>query len=342
VRGTVNSALTTWLHSVRVRLVAVAVFLGSVLALATPASGVNRPPSLLLFNAPYEVETAFGVVRPNGKSRHVLSHEYTAQSWSSNGRRILAYGGPTSLAILDDRGRLVRALPVGGRFLNEADWSPDGKWVAGLSESCPHPEICADLRILRTDGSEERTLVAGSVLPPSVDLVFDWSPGSKSIAFNGSASPAQGGTPGYQGIVIVSLTGRTLTPEALRNASDPSWAPNGKRLAFSRDGQIYTAGADGSGLKQLTRGAIRSFSPSWSPDGGRIAYVHGSRVEVLDLGRHRVTRPYRATRGFVWSPDGTRLAFGGDYRGLTYIFVARADGRGKRRPIAEGVIADWR
>ena len=232
-------------------------------------------------------------------------------------------------------------MPVGGRFLNEADWSPDGKWVAGLSESCPHPDICADLLILRTDGSEERTLVAGSVLPPGVDLVFDWAPGSKSIAFNGSASPAQGGTPGYQGIVIVSLTGRTLAPEALRNASDPSWAPNGKRLAFSRDGQIYTARADGSGLKQLTRGAIHSFSPSWSPDGGRIAYVHGSRVEVLDLRRHRVTRPYRAGRGFVWSPDGTRLAFGGDYRGMTYIFVARADGRGKRRPIAEGVIADW-
>jgi Tol biopolymer transport system component len=327
---------------VGVRLASIAVVVGSVLALAAPASTTNRPPSLLLFNAPYEVETAFGVVRSDGKGRHVLSHEYTAQSWSPNGRRILAYGGPTSLAILDARSRLVRALPVGGRFLNEAAWSPDGRWVAGLSESCPHPEICADLRILRTDGSEERTLVAGSVLPPGFDFDFDWAPSSRSIAYNGSASSAQGGTPGYRGIVIVSLAGRTLTPEALRNASGPSWAPNGKRLAFSRDGQIYTAGADGSGLKQLTRGAIHSFSPSWSPDGGRIAYVHGSRVEVLDLRRHRVTRPYRAGRAFVWSPDGTRLAFGGEYRGMTYVFVARADGRGKRRPITEGVIADWR
>jgi dipeptidyl aminopeptidase/acylaminoacyl peptidase len=59
------------------------------------------------------------------------------------------------------------------------------------------------------------------------------------------------------------------------------WSPDGKRLAFSRggevtenggthsDSQIYLAKADGSDPKELVRGDW----PSWSPDGKKLAYV---------------------------------------------------------------------
>jgi Tol biopolymer transport system component len=325
------------------RIASVLVVLGSVFALAAPAATTNRPPSLLLYNAPTDLEAAFGVARPDGKRAHLLSHAYSAKSWSPNGRRILAYGGPTGLAILDERGRLVRALPMdGGDFLNDAKWSPDGRWVAGLADACPDLDFCADLRIVRADGSQERTLVSGRVLALGAGSLFEWAPDSRSIAYSGSAE----GTPGYEGIVFVSLGGQTVTPEAFRGGAEPSFAPNGKRLAFTRGDQIYTAGRSGGGVKQLTAGALSSFSPSWSPDGRRIAYIHshefGYRVDVLDLRRHRVTHPYLAIPPFTWSPDGTRLAYVGRYLSGNYIYIARADGRGKRRPIAEGVIVDWR
>jgi Tol biopolymer transport system component len=326
-----------------VRLASVAVVLGSFLVLAAPASTVNRPPSLLLFNAPPDVETAFGVVRPNGKGRRVLSHEYSAQAWSPNGRRILAYGGPTSLAILDDQARLVRALPTGGRFLNEAAWSPNGRWVAGFSDRCPSAAFCADLRVLKTDGSEDRTLVYGGVLALGAGRLFDWAPDSSSIAYSGSASPGQATPPGYRGIVVISLEGRTAAPEAFRNGAEPSWAPNGQRLAFSRAGQIYSARSDGTGLTRLTRG-IRSSAPSWSPHGRRIAYLRASgdgfRIEVLDVQSKRVTRVATVSdkASFVWSPGGARLA----WSGTDHVFVARADGHGKPRPITVGVDPDWR
>ena len=329
-------------HSDPVRIAAVAALLGSALALAAPASTVNRPPSLLLFNEPPDVETAFGVVRPNGKGRRILSRVYSAQAWSPSGRRILAYGGPTSLAILDDQGSVVQALPTGGRFLNEAAWSPNGRWVAGFSDRCPSAAFCADLRVLRTDGSEDRTLVFGGVLALGAGRLFDWAPDSGSIAYSGSPNPGQA-PPGYRGIVIVSLEGRADTPEAFRNGAEPSWAPNGKQLAFSRAGQIYSARPDGTGLRRLTRG-IRSSAPSWSPHGGRIAYLRASgdgfRIEVLDLQSKRVTRV--ATVGdkasLVWSPGGARLA----WSGTDHVFVAHADGRGKPRAITVGVDPDWR
>jgi Tol biopolymer transport system component len=330
-----------------VRIAAVAALLGSALILAAPGSTVNRPPSLLLFNAPPEVETAFGVVRPNGTGRHVLSDEYSAQAWSPSGRRILAYGGPTSLAILDDQGQLDRALPTAGRFLYEGAWSPNGRWVAGFSDRCSSPSFCADLRILRTDGGEDQTLVSGGVLDLGAGALFDWAPDSRSLAYSGSPSPGQAASPGYKGIVIVSLDGSTVTPEALRNGAEPSWAPQGDRLAFSRAGQIYSALRDGSGLRRLTRG-LHSFGPSWSPHGRRVAYLRASgdrfRIEVVDVRSKRVT--YIASPDakvpLVWSPGGSRLTWSDGYRGTDYVFVARADGRGRPRAVTEGVDPDWR
>jgi len=329
------------------RLACMVVVAGSIFAFASSGSTANRPPSLLLVNAPSEVGTGFGVVRPNGKGHHDLSSKYSAKAWSPNGRRILAYGGPTGLAILDQRGKLVRALPMSNGFLNDAKWSPDGRWVAGLTDACPYPDFCADLRIVRSDGSLERTLVTGRVLALGAGSLFEWAPDSQSIAYSGSVES----TPGYEGIVIVSLGGQTSTADAFRGGGEPAWSPNGKRLAFSRGDQIYSASRAGGGLEQLTHGPLSSFSPSWSPNGRRIAYQHslefGFRVDVLDLRRHRVTHPYGANTleegtPFVWSPDSTRLAYSGKFQNEDYVFVARADGTRKRKPLAEGLVADWR
>jgi dipeptidyl aminopeptidase/acylaminoacyl peptidase len=320
---------------------------GAILALASPASTANRPPSLLLVNAPSEVGSGFGVVRPSGRGHHDLSAAYSAQAWSPNGRQILAYGGPTGLAILDQQGKLVRALPMTNGFLNDAKWSPDGRWVAGLTDACPYPDFCADLRIVRTDGSQDRRLVVGRVLALGAGSLFEWAPDSRSIVYSGSVAS----TPGYEGLVFADLSGATSIADAFRGAAEPSWAPNGKRLAFSRGDQIYTASRTGGGLKQLTHGKLSSFGPSWSPDGRRIAYQHslnvGYRVDVFDLRRHRVTHPYGASTleqgtPFVWSPDSARLAYDGKFQNEDYVFLARADGTKKRKPVSEGLVAGWR
>src|SRR5204862_2918389 len=55
----------------------------------------------------------------------------------------------------------------------------------------------------------------------------------------------------------------TQTPEA---ESDPSFAPDGKRIAFLRAGQLWTMNADGSGAKPLVKD-VQVFDYTWSPDG---------------------------------------------------------------------------
>lgn len=45
---------------------------------------------------------------------------------------------------------------------------------------------------------------------------------------------------------------------------------NGK-IAFARDGDIWTVNPDGTGRIRITTNPARDFSPRWSPDGKQIA-----------------------------------------------------------------------
>jgi Tol biopolymer transport system component len=332
------------------RSATIAALLAAVLTVGTaPGASVARPPSLLLFNALPDVETAFGVVRPNGKSRRILSDEYSAAGWSPSGRQILAYGGPTGLAILDATGILVRPLSMESGFFISATWSPDGRWLAGFITRCKSAQrYCADLQIKRTDGSEERTLVSAGVLALGAGALYDWAPDGRALAYSGSPTSVLEGEPSYKGLVIVSLAGQTVTRDAFRDGAEPTWAPGGRRLAFSRDGKVYAVGRNGHGLRRLSRG-VQSFGPSWSPDGRRIAYLQGQgpfAIKVLDLRRSRTTRiaTVSAKVPFIWSPDGSRLAWTGfsNYDGAERVVVARADGQGNPREITIGVAVDWR
>ena len=86
-------------------------------------------------------------------------------------------------------------------------------------------------------------------------------------------------------------------------------------------GDIYTVRADGTDLRQLTRGPGIRSEPEWSPDGTRIAYRDwrpGSEsVIVIDAGggNQRTLATYDAfgfycaRGGLAWSPDATTLIF---------------------------------
>jgi Tol biopolymer transport system component len=51
-----------------------------------------------------------------------------------------------------------------------------------------------------------------------------------------------------------------------RDGAQPSWSPDGAKLAFERQSDIYVMTADGSGQRNLTRGSgRRESSPVWSP-----------------------------------------------------------------------------
>lgn len=65
-----------------------------------------------------------------------------------------------------------------------------------------------------------------------------------------------------------------LTSATVLNMHDghPTWAPNGRRIAFSRSeddgafGHIFTVRPDGGdGVRQVTSGDVTDIHPDWGP-----------------------------------------------------------------------------
>ena len=55
--------------------------------------------------------------------------------------------------------------------------------------------------------------------------------------------------------------------------TSPAWSPDGTRLAFLRDKQIWLLPADGGEPEAVTDLPLGAGAPAWSPDGTRIAFV---------------------------------------------------------------------
>ena len=69
-----------------------------------------------------------------------------------------------------------------------------------------------------------------------------------------------------------NLDGGELTQ--IKEGSDPRWSPDGKKIVFGYNGEIWVVDSDGTNLMQLTNTAyIQEVLPSFSPDGKQIVYT---------------------------------------------------------------------
>jgi polyisoprenoid-binding protein YceI len=104
---------------------------------------------------------------------------------------------------------------------------------------------------------------------------------------------------------------------------------------------LYLVGADGTGLRRLTDGPDGELDPSWSPDGRRLAYVASPQAELPPPAVHLInadgTRDTNLAGGQrmeqpAWSPDGGHIAFvSHPEEEAAAIYLMRADGTGQRR-----------
>jgi len=149
-------------------------------------------------------------------------------------------------------------------------WSPDGQWVAfgfggffGARETEP-----AKVMMVRADGSgQAKDLTKGF---PNSGFPT-WSADGKRIVYR---VWGKGGL-GLRELTLANGEVKTLTTEW---DNFPAFSPDGSLITFTRrsavtkDYDIFTMRADGTGVKQLTSTPGNDSHSSWSPDGKYILW----------------------------------------------------------------------
>ena len=52
-----------------------------------------------------------------------------------------------------------------------------------------------------------------------------------------------------------------------------AWSPDGSKIAFERDSELWVMNSDGTKQTRLTNNGLIDSNPTWSPDGSQIAFV---------------------------------------------------------------------
>jgi Tol biopolymer transport system component len=163
-------------------------------------------------------------------------------------------------------------------------FSPDGDRIAFRSE--------------RDGGGIFLMSAAGESVRRLSDTGNDpaWSPDGRElvVANRGFTYPTDRGSRNGGLTVIDVESGATRLLSASLDAMQPSWSPNGRRIAFwglrGESGQrdLWTIAADGSDAdaegREVTDDAALDWSPVWSPDGAFL-YFCSNRGGTMNLWR---------------------------------------------------------
>lgn len=244
------------------------------------------------------------------------------------------------------------------------DWSPDGTRIAFTSLRDERYEIYI---MPVPDGLDPDSIDHWQLTSSDDDDWWPaWSPDSTQIAFTSNRD-------GNDEIYVIAVSDgpeadgnapRLLTDNRGGQDVDPTWSPDGSRIAFvsDRDGndEIYVMNADGTDQQRLTNNDVDDWWPAWSPDGTRIAFTSGrdgndeiyvmaapNGSEAGGSDQRRLTNTDAKNWCPAWSLDGSQIVFQSVPIGQWNwnIYVMNSDGTNQQQ-LTDGDAADeypvWR
>lgn len=145
-------------------------------------------------------------------------------------------------------------------------YTSDGEYIVYASDG--------DLWMINSDGSGAKRMLPGS-------SGYDFSPNVSSQDEIVFCSLQSSGSSNQSLIWISNLDGSYVTQ--IREGIYPRWSPNGERIVFEHNGDIWLIDKNGRNLQQLTSTSdSHDGLPSFSPDGNSIIFSSNRAADPND------------------------------------------------------------
>jgi TolB protein len=307
------------------------------------AGGPDPPPDLLVGY------TEFRTDRPGGRHVNVKTMRAVVVRADGTGRRVVAEdlaAEPdtwTQFAGWSPDGRIA-VIGRGWESPTNGAWEEEHKTFRFTAEGCLYDSYLIDL----ATGKAANVTAVGRVSFHNTGLFF-WPADATKLGFqaliDGESHP-----------FVMDRDGknkRDLTKGVKGFAYGFNANPNGKRVAYHKDYQVYLANADGSDARRVETGYPFNFCPTWSPDGAEVVFLSGEHYnchphlvradgtglrKLADRGGYRGVVEFLDVPDFhggssdvpVWAPDGKAVFYTAQVGRSVELFRVTRDGKAER------------
>ena len=226
------------------------------------------------------------------------------------------------------------------RQLSAPEWSPDGASIAfTVTEGETNSSA---LYLANLDGDVRRLALSGEDVMRAL-LPEPWTPDGNTLLYlaGGDIHAADVAAGSSRTVVDFGATSPGYTPQQYFNGPDPVLSPDGSKLAYIRESELWVLDLMDGGVRQLTSShgeGWHNLQPRWSPDGTRILYTAQATDEQ---------RRFRYTdfSGLIIGVDFTLIGYGRVRLGVIPVDGGETTwlgpGDGERYSLRGGSQAHW-